>query len=120
MTTKTSGDCVQLYYFWKKLSVDFKVIHLAEEPTAEAPKPMAIDVKPALAEIKLEEPPSRSSSLPIDKVQPNSSRPASAPTTQPPQPAEVRAHVCDMPDCSAVSTQTGFLYCIIQSKNCNI
>lgn len=61
---------MQLYYFWKKLSVDYKVTHLGGNTD------MAIDS--------------------------GSSTPAvvnAAPVHHP----EVRAHVCEMPDCSAVS-----------------
>nr|XP_044250129.1 serine-rich adhesin for platelets [Drosophila takahashii] len=32
LQTKSSGDCVQIYYFWKKLCVDYKVSHLKMEP----------------------------------------------------------------------------------------
>jgi len=32
LQTKSSGDCVQMYYFWKKLCVDYKVSHLKMEP----------------------------------------------------------------------------------------
>ncbi|KAI8044486.1 hypothetical protein M5D96_000655 [Drosophila gunungcola] len=32
LQTKTSGECVQMYYFWKKLCVDYKVSHLKMEP----------------------------------------------------------------------------------------
>ncbi|XP_017058457.1 LOW QUALITY PROTEIN: serine-rich adhesin for platelets [Drosophila ficusphila] len=32
LQTKSSGECVQMYYFWKKLCVDYKVSHLKMEP----------------------------------------------------------------------------------------
>ncbi|XP_015038848.2 mucin-5AC isoform X1 [Drosophila pseudoobscura] len=32
LRTKSSGECVQMYYFWKKLCVDYKVSHLKMEP----------------------------------------------------------------------------------------
>nr|NP_001262416.1 uncharacterized protein Dmel_CG16779, isoform B [Drosophila melanogaster]AGB95798.1 uncharacterized protein Dmel_CG16779, isoform B [Drosophila melanogaster] len=32
LQTKSSGECVQMYYFWKKLCVDYKVTHLKMEP----------------------------------------------------------------------------------------
>ncbi|KAH8294319.1 hypothetical protein KR054_010962 [Drosophila jambulina] len=32
LLTKSSGECVQMYYFWKKLCVDYKVSHLKMEP----------------------------------------------------------------------------------------
>lgn len=66
IATKTTSDCVQLYYFWKKLSVDYKVTHVGgHETAAEATSPKA--------------------------------------TTSGTHAAELRAHVCEMPDCSAVS-----------------
>lgn len=62
--TKTTGDCVQFYYFWKKLCVDYKFTHLSTDQPP--PEPMAD---------------------------------GQANTAQP----EARPHVCEMPDCSAVS-----------------
>ncbi|KAH8271206.1 hypothetical protein KR018_001447 [Drosophila ironensis] len=40
LLTKTSGDCVQMYYFWKKLCVDYKVSHLKMEPVPVSTPPV--------------------------------------------------------------------------------
>lgn len=64
ITTKTTSDCVQFYYFWKKLCIDYKESHLNNEQNA------------------------------TDNNNGNS-----VTTNQ----QEVRPHVCEMPDCSAVS-----------------
>ncbi|KAI8130966.1 Transcriptional-regulating factor 1 [Lucilia cuprina] len=46
--TKTTGECVQMYYFWKKLCVDYKVTHLKTETP---PQTHANDPKPYVCEI---------------------------------------------------------------------
>lgn len=56
---KTTADCVQFYYFWKKLRVDYKASYSANDNT--------------------------------DGMQHMH------------QHVEMRPHVCEMPDCSAVS-----------------
>lgn len=72
--TKTTGDCVQFYYFWKKLCVDYKCTHLNADQSAQD---------------------GGSSSIAVAGTINN----AAAPNTQ----QEIRPHVCEMPDCSAVS-----------------
>lgn len=61
MQNKTPADCVQLYYFWKKLSVDYKVTTINSD----------------------------TEHIGGSLVQAQSH-------------VEVRPHVCEMPDCSAV------------------
>ncbi|XP_065372339.1 probable serine/threonine-protein kinase DDB_G0282963 isoform X1 [Calliphora vicina] len=46
--SKTTGECVQMYYFWKKLCVDYKVTHLKTETP---PQNHANDPKPYVCEI---------------------------------------------------------------------
>ncbi|XP_053945533.1 serine-rich adhesin for platelets isoform X4 [Anastrepha ludens] len=46
--SKTTGECVQMYYFWKKLCVDYKVSHLKTETP---PPPPANDPKPYVCEV---------------------------------------------------------------------
>lgn len=72
--TKTTGDCVQFYYFWKKLCVDYKCTHLNAEQT-------------------------------VQEINSSSSSTATASGTAPiaVTQQEIRPHVCEMPDCSAVS-----------------
>lgn len=62
--SKTTGNCVQFYYFWKKLCVHYKSTHLSSE---------------------------------FNSSDANSSNA----TNQ----QEARPHVCEMPDCSAVSNK---------------
>lgn len=71
--TKTTGDCVQFYYFWKKLCVDYKCTHLNADQTVQE---------------------MNSSS---NTASGNGNTPTA--TTQ----QDIRPHVCEMPDCSAVS-----------------
>ncbi|EDV93135.1 GH19137 [Drosophila grimshawi] len=49
LLTKTSGECVQMYYFWKKLCVDYKVSHLKMEPVP--PSTPVVEQKPYVCEI---------------------------------------------------------------------
>ncbi|XP_060650892.1 pneumococcal serine-rich repeat protein isoform X1 [Drosophila nasuta] len=49
LCTKTSGECVQMYYFWKKLCVDYKVSHLKMEPVVTSNH--AVEQKPYVCEI---------------------------------------------------------------------
>ncbi|XP_067617284.1 serine-rich adhesin for platelets isoform X1 [Eurosta solidaginis] len=46
--SKTTGECVQMYYFWKKLCVDYKLSHLKTETP---PPPPANDPKPYVCEV---------------------------------------------------------------------
>ncbi|KAH8382501.1 hypothetical protein KR009_003903 [Drosophila setifemur] len=48
LRSKSSGECVQMYYFWKKLCVDYKVSHLKMEPVAVVTPPVE---KPYVCEI---------------------------------------------------------------------
>ncbi|XP_043652819.1 mucin-5AC isoform X1 [Drosophila teissieri] len=48
LQTKSSGECVQMYYFWKKLCVDYKVTHLKMEPVVVIAPPVE---KPYVCEI---------------------------------------------------------------------
>ncbi|XP_059217872.1 homeobox protein 5 isoform X2 [Stomoxys calcitrans] len=48
--TKSTGECVQMYYFWKKLCVDYKVTHLKTE-TPPQTNHHAADPKPYVCEI---------------------------------------------------------------------
>ncbi|SPP81307.1 serine-rich adhesin for platelets isoform X2 [Drosophila guanche] len=48
LRTKSSGECVQMYYFWKKLCVDYKVSHLKMEPVTHIVPPVE---KPYVCEI---------------------------------------------------------------------
>ncbi|KAH8268543.1 hypothetical protein KR026_008527 [Drosophila bipectinata] len=48
LLTKSSGECVQMYYFWKKLCVDYKVSHLKMEPVVVVTPPVE---KPYVCEI---------------------------------------------------------------------
>ncbi|KAH8276720.1 hypothetical protein KR044_008212 [Drosophila immigrans] len=49
LCTKTSGECVQMYYFWKKLCVDYKVSHLKMEPVVTSTP--IVEQKPYVCEI---------------------------------------------------------------------
>ncbi|KAH8359524.1 hypothetical protein KR093_007360 [Drosophila rubida] len=49
LCTKTSGECVQMYYFWKKLCVDYKVSHLKMEPVITSTP--TVEQKPYVCEI---------------------------------------------------------------------
>ncbi|XP_028901416.2 mucin-5AC isoform X2 [Zeugodacus cucurbitae] len=46
--SKTTGECVHMYYFWKKLCVDYKVSHLKTETP---PPPPVNDPKPYVCEV---------------------------------------------------------------------
>ncbi|XP_075147544.1 uncharacterized protein LOC142221654 isoform X2 [Haematobia irritans] len=48
--TKSTGECVQMYYFWKKLCVDYKVTHLKAETPPQTTHQTA-DPKPYVCEI---------------------------------------------------------------------
>ncbi|XP_061387051.1 homeobox protein 5-like [Musca vetustissima] len=48
--TKSTGECVQMYYFWKKLCVDYKVTHLKTETPPQIQHHTA-DPKPYVCEI---------------------------------------------------------------------
>ncbi|XP_058974995.1 homeobox protein 5 isoform X2 [Musca domestica] len=50
LTTKSTGECVQMYYFWKKLCVDYKVTHLKTETPPQI-QPHTVDPKPYVCEI---------------------------------------------------------------------
>lgn len=76
--TKTTGDCVQFYYFWKKLCVDYKFTHLNVDQAGQEINSSSTTVTASV-------------STPIT-------------TTQ----QEIRPHVCAMPDCSAVSFAFNF------------
>ncbi|XP_017845321.1 serine-rich adhesin for platelets [Drosophila busckii] len=49
LRSKSSRECVQMYYFWKKLCVDYKVSHLKMEPVTPITPP--VDQKPYVCEI---------------------------------------------------------------------
>lgn len=88
---KTTSDCVQLYYFWKKLSIDYKVTNQVGN---EAPVSVTPNTTTAV-------------------VAKTATTAASNHSTASHAPTEMRAHVCDMPDCSAVSSETEAIFSTI-------
>lgn len=113
---KTTGDCVQLYYFWKKLCNEYKSTHLAAANRASN------DFDCNFTNIKIENDIDDANNF-FDYVNGGSSHHSSSATIQngnniaqhnPSVAAsnhnnnynhnsELRPHVCEVPDCSAVS-----------------
>lgn len=72
---KSTGDCIQLYYFWKKLCNEYKTTHLPQSAVPNSYLEFPI-----------------SNSVPTSANHNNSNH-----------NPETRPHVCEIPDCSAVS-----------------
>ncbi|XP_058812874.1 serine-rich adhesin for platelets isoform X2 [Topomyia yanbarensis] len=84
---KSTGDCVQLYYFWKKLCVDYKTTHLLQHGD-NSMKFINMNVSP--------------DDLLLDHAGYTSSPVRSGNGLGSQQTGnDVRPHVCEVPDCSA-------------------
>ncbi|XP_062563525.1 mucin-4 isoform X2 [Armigeres subalbatus] len=90
---KTTADCIQLYYFWKKLCVDYKTTHLLQHGD-NSMKFINVNAYPT-------------DDLLLDHIGYTTN---SIKTVHGPQPSastsvstgsDVRPHVCEVPDCSA-------------------
>uniref|UniRef100_A0A182VZ43 Uncharacterized protein n=1 Tax=Anopheles minimus TaxID=112268 RepID=A0A182VZ43_9DIPT len=108
---KSTADCVQMYYFWKKLGIDYKGttalagpkytgLHGSPSPTPSPPAP-----PPPVEDLLLDH---------LDYTANTSTGPPLPRSHQPSQtvslqqnghtvstPTDVRPHVCEVPDCSA-------------------
>jgi hypothetical protein len=84
---KSTADCVQLYYFWKKLCHDYKTAHLFQ--------PNSGHHHHATKAFESDEPPVQSHVY-HHHHQPQNSNNSS-------HSSEIRPHLCEVPDCSAVS-----------------
>lgn len=84
--TKSAGECVQLYYFWKKLCNEYKSSHLPSTRNCNT----AIHIKSN----------GSSHNFLSSNLQNGSYVGQNNPTTA---NHELRPHVCEVPDCSAVS-----------------
>lgn len=82
ISDKTTGDCVQLYYFWKKLCIDYKKTHLYQNNMKSL-----VDDNYSNDSLLLD----------CSNIITNTNH------THLTQNNELRPHVCDVPDCSAVS-----------------
>ncbi|XP_021693695.1 uncharacterized protein LOC5566210 [Aedes aegypti] len=88
---KATADCVQLYYFWKKLCVDYKTTHLLQHGD-NSMKFINVNAYPA-------------DDLLLDHIgyTSNSVKPSShgQQSSHLSTGSDVRPHVCEVPDCSA-------------------
>ena len=114
---KSTGDCVQMYYFWKKLGIDYGKgttalaagpkyggLHGALSPTPSPPAPTPPVEDLLLDHLDYTASASAGATMPRGQqaggsnsghLQPNGHGSSTA--------SDVRPHVCEVPDCSAVS-----------------
>lgn len=128
---KTTGDCVQLYYFWKKLCNEYKSTHLAASNRA------VNDFDCNFANIKIENDLDDANNF-FDYVNSGSAHHSTSATMlngnniaqhnpavaasnhnnnynhNNNNTAELRPHVCEVPDCSAVSKLIDIKQSIVQ------
>uniref|UniRef100_A0A182YAS3 Uncharacterized protein n=1 Tax=Anopheles stephensi TaxID=30069 RepID=A0A182YAS3_ANOST len=115
---KSTADCVQMYYFWKKLGIDYKStttlvgskyagLHGSPSPTPSPPAPPApLPPPPPVEDLLLDHldytanastgtthARSQQSTQNVGNLQQNGHTVST--------PSDVRPHVCEVPDCSA-------------------
>lgn len=95
LPAKTTGDCVQLYYFWKKLCVDYKTTHLLQHGNNSM---KFINLNASPDDLLLDH-------IGYTATPPHAVVKTATGTGQPTinTGSDVRPHVCEVPDCSAVS-----------------
>ncbi|XP_055700115.1 uncharacterized protein LOC129799871 isoform X3 [Phlebotomus papatasi] len=76
---KSTGDCIQLYYFWKKLCVDYKLTHLQQNNQRRISHELNNNAPLVFGTDSHNTPNAQSHSSHTD----------------------IRPHICEMPDCSA-------------------
>lgn len=100
---KTTADCVQLYYFWKKLCVDYKTTHLLQHGD-NSMKFINLNANP-VDDLLLDHMGYTSNSMKSSLSQQTGSSSSSSSSST---GSDVRPHVCEVPDCSAVRIDTHF------------
>ncbi|KXJ71218.1 hypothetical protein RP20_CCG021091 [Aedes albopictus] len=90
---KATADCVQLYYFWKKLCADYKTTHLLQHGD-NSMKFINVNAYPA-DDLLLDHIGYTSNSIKPSHGQQSSNGSTSS------TGSDVRPHVCEVPDCSA-------------------
>ncbi|XP_055679779.1 uncharacterized protein LOC129787937 isoform X2 [Lutzomyia longipalpis] len=81
---KSTGDCIQLYYFWKKLCVDYKLTHLQQNNQRRISHEL-------------------NNNAPLVFGTDSHHTPSTLSHTS---HTDIRPHICEMPDCSASFQQS--------------
>ncbi|XP_053685909.1 serine-rich adhesin for platelets [Sabethes cyaneus] len=94
LPAKSTDDCVQLYYFWKKLCVDYKTTHLLQHGD-NSMKFINMNVNPD--DLLLDHAAYTTNTVKSSGLGHHSSANSSNSSST----SDVRPHVCEVPDCSA-------------------